>query len=298
MPIGKKIRIYDLARELKQDAKRVMEELRREGADVSVPSNSVSPELAEKIRLRYFPKAEVAPKRAIKVIKATKKEDAPPVVEEEQPASVEAPPLEMETAEPVSEPVAEAEPSDEPKSTTKPRSVYKLQKKPAAQVEASEAPAEVADTTAAEETGEADDLSLGDVETSTETVEAPAVKAATNRILRPSGTQIKQLTLTRDALEKGVKPGERVVSEAPTKTGKLLPDAQRKAQRSSRHAGRNGGTADDLYAACGQSPKAGTFRRAKGQRCKRKIRRTRSGHTTSSHYRRKSGRSGRKTRSR
>ncbi|MBA3351542.1 MAG: translation initiation factor IF-2 N-terminal domain-containing protein, partial [Blastocatellia bacterium] len=36
MPVGKKIRIYDLAREIKQDAKRVMEDLRREGADVSV----------------------------------------------------------------------------------------------------------------------------------------------------------------------------------------------------------------------------------------------------------------------
>src|SRR5215510_1569120 len=74
MPIGKKIRVYDLARELKQDTKRVMEDLRREGADISVPSNSVSAELAEKVRSKYFPKAEATPKRAIKVIKATKKE--------------------------------------------------------------------------------------------------------------------------------------------------------------------------------------------------------------------------------
>ena len=82
MPIGKKIRIYDLARDLKQDAKRVMEDLRREGADVSVPSNSVSLELAEKVRLKYFPKTEVAPKRGIKIIKATKKVDAEPTPEE------------------------------------------------------------------------------------------------------------------------------------------------------------------------------------------------------------------------
>ena len=40
MAIGKSIRIYDLAREVKQDTKRVMEDLRREGADVSVASNS------------------------------------------------------------------------------------------------------------------------------------------------------------------------------------------------------------------------------------------------------------------
>src|SRR5829696_7732215 len=123
MPIGKKIRIYDLARELKQDAKRVMEDLRREGADVSVPSNSVSGELADKIRTKYFPKADAAPQRGIKVIKAAKKEESPateetPSGEHGQGASAEAKP-------------------------------------------------------------------------------AP-------RILRPTGTQIKQLTLTRDALEKGV----------------------------------------------------------------------------------------------
>src|SRR6185295_9284444 len=79
MAIGKKIRVYDLAKKVKQDTKRIMEDLRREGADISVPSNSVSAELAEKIRLRYVPKAEVAPKRTVKVIKATKK----PAVSEE-----------------------------------------------------------------------------------------------------------------------------------------------------------------------------------------------------------------------
>ena len=67
MAAAKKVRVYDLAKDLKQDAKRVIEDLRREGADVSVPSNSVSVEIAEKVRLKYFPKTEVAPKRAIKV---------------------------------------------------------------------------------------------------------------------------------------------------------------------------------------------------------------------------------------
>ena len=52
-PVGSKVRIYDLARELKQDTKRVMEELRREGADVSVPSNSVSKELADGNSIRW-----------------------------------------------------------------------------------------------------------------------------------------------------------------------------------------------------------------------------------------------------
>ena len=81
------VRIYDLAKELKQEPKRVIEELRREGADVSVPSNSVSSDLADKIRNKYFPKAEAAPKRGIKVIKAAKK----PAPEAEEPVTDEKP---------------------------------------------------------------------------------------------------------------------------------------------------------------------------------------------------------------
>ncbi len=234
MPIGKKIRIYDLARELKQDAKRVMEELRREGADVSVPSNSVSPELAEKIRLRYFPKADVAPKRAIKVIKATKKEDAPESEEAEATTFAGEMPTETETVEMVSEPEIEDLVTDGSTATTKPRSVYKLQKKVAAPAEKMGESADAGEF----ETADADDFDVFDdsitspVEASADeaAAETPAVRATTNRILRPSGTQIKQLTLTRDALEKGVKPGERVVSEIPTKTGKLVTEPTRDAK--------------------------------------------------------------------
>ena len=69
MAVSKKVRVYDLAREVKQDTKRIIEELKREGADVSVPSNSVAKELADKIRNKYFPKVDKAPKRIIKVIK-------------------------------------------------------------------------------------------------------------------------------------------------------------------------------------------------------------------------------------
>ena len=93
MAVGKKIRVYDLAKEVKQDTKRIMEELRREGADISVPSNSVSAELAEKIRKKYVTKTEVAPKRTIKVIKASKKPD--------EPAE------ETTTAEPIEQPTAD-----------------------------------------------------------------------------------------------------------------------------------------------------------------------------------------------
>src|ERR1044071_4890359 len=64
-----KIRIYDLAKELKMESKRLIEEVRREGVDVSVPSNTISKELAEKIRNRYFPKTAPPKERTIRVIK-------------------------------------------------------------------------------------------------------------------------------------------------------------------------------------------------------------------------------------
>ncbi len=214
MPIGKKIRIYDLARELKQDAKRVMEDLRREGADVSVPSNSVSGELAEKVRLKYFPKTEVAPKRGIKIIKASKKEDAAPTAEEvthpeEAPQAVEIPEtlVEEQTAAPAAEPVAPVRKVLKKKAATEPAVD---EQPPAVAAEPAVSVPEI------EVDATADDL-VAESESAIETF------PSASRVLSPSGTQIKQLTLTRDALDKGVKPGERVVSEAPTRTGKLDP---------------------------------------------------------------------------
>src|SRR5438309_9185987 len=96
MTVSSKIRIYDLAKELKLDTKRLIEEVRREGVDVSVPSNSVSKELAEKIREKYFPKQAATVKRGIRVVKKA----ARPVVEE---APIEEPietPVEAEAAQP------------------------------------------------------------------------------------------------------------------------------------------------------------------------------------------------------
>src|SRR6266851_1387247 len=75
-----KIRIYDLAKELKLDNKKVLEDARREGIDVSVPSNTVPHDVAERIRQKYFPK-KVAPKagpRLVKHIKAAEPEIATP----------------------------------------------------------------------------------------------------------------------------------------------------------------------------------------------------------------------------
>src|SRR6476659_7307321 len=109
---GKSIRVYDLAREVKQDTKRVMEDLRREGADVSVPSNSVSFELAEKVRNKYFPKTEVAPKRGIKVIKAAKKADEPALetTVDEVPEVAAEPVAEIPPAPPMEIPAPAEEP--------------------------------------------------------------------------------------------------------------------------------------------------------------------------------------------
>ncbi len=233
------MRIYDLARELKQDAKRVMEELRREGADVSVPSNSVSVELAEKIRLRYFPKVEIAPKRAIKIIKATKKEDSPTAEEETSPAEIETMP-ETRADAPDATHIPETIPAEDALPKKTPRSVYKLQKKAAAPTEIgiSEIAEETSvETDATQVSREADfvgpGIEAGDANGAAATIQEPVKKAA-NRVLRPSGTQIKQLTLTRDALEKGAKPGERIVSEAPTKTGKLNLEKPAETGRDSR----------------------------------------------------------------
>ncbi|HEX7957181.1 MAG TPA: translation initiation factor IF-2 N-terminal domain-containing protein, partial [Pyrinomonadaceae bacterium] len=95
-----KIRIYDLAKELKMESKRLIEEVRREGVDVSVPSNTISKELAEKIRNKYFPKKEPTVQRSIRVVKKAK------------PAEGEAP----HAPEPGDAPVPEvyAEPQDAP----------------------------------------------------------------------------------------------------------------------------------------------------------------------------------------
>ena len=79
MTVQSKVRIYDLAKELKLESKRLIEEVRREGVDVSVPSNTVSKELAEKIRNKYFPKKETVAPRAIRIVK---KAHAPAVADE------------------------------------------------------------------------------------------------------------------------------------------------------------------------------------------------------------------------
>ena len=119
MTVTSKIRIYDLAKELKLDTKRLIEEVRREGVDVSVPSNSVSKELAEKIRTKYFPKKETAVKRGIKVVKRAERAVEEPPAAEAAPAE-SAPAAEVTPELPLAEVAAPADPRATPATPAAP----------------------------------------------------------------------------------------------------------------------------------------------------------------------------------
>ena len=279
MPIGKKVRVYDLARELKQDTKRIIEDLKREGADVDVPSNSVSVELAEKVRVKYFPKVETAPKRAIKIIKAAKKEDV--FSDEEDFSPVELAETENEVAEvqPIPEEAETVMPEEA--ATTSPH-VIKLKKKfvlkpkeqlepiePIAEekpVETIEAPEEEA-VEVVEKPQQPEPVEMPEVVAEDQPItvtepepvveppvaEAPPRPANAPRVFRPTGTQVKQLTLTKDALQKGIKPGERVTSEAQAKTGKLDPNKPVDKSAARRDDRKGGGRRPDLRGTPGES---------------------------------------------
>jgi translation initiation factor IF-2 len=217
------VRIYDLARELKQEPKRIIEDLRREGADVSVPSNSVTKELADKVRNKYFPKVETAPKRTIKVIKkAVKKKEAPEPAAEEAPVETPAPVVEEAPAEAgkkAPEPAEEKVETEEKTAVRVKMMVAKPKLEEAAKVEtAAPVTAEEKEAVVEPETEEkaqpAEAVSPPPVE---ETPAAPPKetekpKLQTTKILRPTGTEIKKLTLTPDAIKKGLKPGEKIVA--------------------------------------------------------------------------------------
>ena len=226
------MRIYDLARELKQDTKRVIEELRREGIDVSVPSNSVSKEIAEKVRNRYFPKTEVAPKRLIKVIKKASKKEEP--VEVDETPKVEATPPQLQ--ETVKKPSvkqkieAAAQPVVEKKEIQKTaRQVKKLQKKVELKPEGETTGVDEIPQITEEKDAAVELKPLQDAQAVAENDQAqePAEDSAevknktTSRVLRPNETQVKELKLRQSSLNQGLKPGDRVVNNAPTTSGRL-----------------------------------------------------------------------------
>jgi translation initiation factor IF-2 len=211
MTVSSKIRIYDLAKELKLDTKRLIEEVRREGVDVSVPSNSVSKELAEKIRNKYFPKKETAVKRGVRVVKRAER------VVEEAPAE-EADQVAAEAA-PAAEAVTEAQqpevetPTPAP-DAAKPASTAKLLRKltPATRAEQ---PAGVAQATSAVEPAVEIEDTNGDVApaAAAETEAAPpsASAPAEGATAAPS-RQVRVLRPTAAAINAGVRLGERAPS--------------------------------------------------------------------------------------
>ena len=226
MTVSSKVRIYDLAKELKLDTKRLIEEVRREGVDVSVPSNSVSKELAEKIRNKYFPKKEAAVKRVVKVVKrASLPAPETPAVETEPEID------ELETSVSAA-PVAPVEvPSPEtpaPKHPSPARLIKKLT--PAARADEpiaviAEPPVPVTQPEIEPEVieEEADEIPA-EVEMPMEgvvAVEPTPVPSRQVRVLRP----------TAAALNAGIRPGER----APVPTPPPPPVTPReRAERSGR----------------------------------------------------------------
>src|SRR5215813_9292791 len=226
MTVSSKVRIYDLAKELKLDTKRLIEEVRREGVDVSVPSNSVSKELAEKIRNKYFPKKETTVKRAVKVVKravvpvpeAPVVEAAEPEVHEPEPAAPSAP----VAAEPTEQPAAP--PPSAPAKQPVMRLVKKMAPAPAARAEAPAPVEEVAQPPVVETTAAV--VEPPPVEP---TVTAPEVVAPRNgaevritppppRPVPPPSRQVRDLRPTAAALNAGIRPGERAPAPPPPPT--------------------------------------------------------------------------------
>src|SRR6185312_11989749 len=208
-----KVRIYDLAKELKLDTKRLIEEIRREGVDVSVPSNSVSKELAEKIRLKYFPKKEAVVKRAVKVVKRAAR---PAAEEEAAPEAVELPVAEPEVEAPEVEAAPEEEPTPAPipKPATTARLVKKL-------TPASRAEQPAAAPVAEPEQFEDADVELPIVGTPEVAHSEPAATATARQTVAPTVTaappsrQIRVLRPTAAALDAGIRPGERAPAPTP-----------------------------------------------------------------------------------
>jgi len=268
MTVQSKVRIYDLAKELKLESKRLIEEVRREGVDVSVPSNTVSKELAEKIRNKYFPKKETVAPRAIRVVKKAQPtaetasgeaEDIHTSVAPTAAAEQTAPPPQSlgqngadastatldqgAAAKPaiarlVKKPLAPAARVEQPaytqtpppssSATTQPETPATEQSitgAPVAEPAVEDAPgpshfvSNEAQATApvVEQTGEAP---LTPVPPGASAVVMPPPVAV---VAPPPSKQIKVLRLSAEALNQGVKPGERVNAPAPPPSAQPTP---------------------------------------------------------------------------
>jgi translation initiation factor IF-2 len=205
MAVTSKIRLYDLAKELKLDTKRLIEEVRREGVDVSVPSNSVSKELAEKIRNKYFPKKETAAKRVVRVVKkAERAVEEPPPLEAPEPA----PEVVEAVAEPAQQEVVTAPP---PVAAPKQPAVARVMKKltPATRAAQPAAPIDE-EPAAAPEIFEVPEIVEELVPAEAAEAPATAESAPVSTVgAPPPSRQVRVLRPTVAALNAGIRPGER-----------------------------------------------------------------------------------------
>src|ERR1043165_3971155 len=217
MTVSSKVRIYDLAKELKLDTKRLIEEVRREGVDVSVPSNSVSKELAEKIRNKYFPKKEAAVKRAVKVVKRAVLPEAP-VVEADAEAEIhEAEPAELPppiAAEPIEQPATTTTAPAAPAKQPVMRLVKKMAPTPATRAEAPAPVEEVAQPPVVEPPPPAIEppavepvISAPEIVAPTNGAEVKVTPPPPRAPVPPPSRQVRVLRPTAAALNAGIRPG-------------------------------------------------------------------------------------------
>jgi len=236
-----KVRLYDLAKELKLDTKRLIEEVRREGVDVNVPSNSVSKELADKIRNKYFPKKEAAVKRGVRVVKKA----ARPVVEE-APAVEEAEEVQAELQpEPLVAAPAVAELESAVAQPVKPSATRLVRKAtPAIRAEPPGiAPAEAPEAEVEfEEPAAAAELAAPAEEVTTSTPASPAAQAGPSR-------QIRVMRPTAAALTAGIRHGDRAPAPAPAAVAAPAAAAPTPRERRERQErGADGARAPRVYA--------------------------------------------------
>ncbi|MER3427961.1 MAG: translation initiation factor IF-2 [Pyrinomonas sp.] len=132
MAASKKVRIYDLAKELRVDSKRIIEDVRREGLDATVPSNSIPQEVAERIRNKYFPKQETVAQRSVRVVRKAR-------TTEQAEAPVAATAAAAQTGEVASQSVVPS--NGGTRAVTPPRRIVKIKPRP---VEVEQEPVETA----------------------------------------------------------------------------------------------------------------------------------------------------------
>lgn len=257
MTVATKIRVYELAKEVKKEPKHIIEDARRFGVDVSVPSNSVPKEIADRIREKYdLGKKDVTPKRGIVVFKKQKtdvpvtevaevettelpKTTAEPSLAEQQPAVINKLTDAEATKAPVTEPSAPTAAKRVVKVVAKPRpqSII-VQEEQQTLIDATEqtstspesnkdkqidqqqpvaaqktksalvAPAEIV-TASPDNSLVQDPTKALEANSDAASTETPAVQATGPKVFTAT-SGVRKLTLSKDALNKGFRPGERV----------------------------------------------------------------------------------------